>query len=388
MSATASSRRVCLAWAAAATALALAGQFLTVRFNYHGNWTGLFCTGSRLPVPPALSHERIHVFADSSGYDGQFYHYIAHDPFFNRGFASYIDAPRLRYRRILVPFLAWLLSGGGGAWLHAAYVGVNLAFVFLGSYWLACCLAHRGLHPAWGLSFLAIPGVIISLDRLVLDGPLTALAAGFVWYAGLGKRGPLLAVLTAAPLVRETGLLLTAAATLPAAWARRWRQALLYAITACPALAWYAWVHSRTVGSPPIPQPLTLPLAGLFERIFQSPDYPFPTPVSVLAATLDWIAIAGVLLTLALAVGALLRRHDPPAAVLASYALLIAALRVHFWIDAYSHTRLISPLLVLLLAGEAAIDRRGPWLALCLMLPRVGLQLGSQALGVLRGLVG
>lgn len=388
MTGQASSRRACLAYATLAAALALGAQFLTVHFNYGGYWTGLFCTGSRFPVPPALSHEQIYVFQDSYGYDGQFYHYVAHDPFFRHGLASYVDAPRLRYRRILVPLLAWLLSGGGGPWVHAAYIGVNLAFVFLGAYWLAGCFQYRGMHPVWGLIFLVMPGVIISLDRLVLDGPLTALAAGFAWYTMGGNQRALLLLLTAAPLVRETGLLLTAAAALPAVWARRGREALMYGITAAPAVAWFAWVHAQTAPAHAGPRLLAWPLQGLFQRIFLPGSYPFPAPISILAATLDWIAIAGVLLTAGLILKALWRRRDAIAWALALYAVLMTTLRIEFWLDAYTYTRLISPLLVLLLARDWGFDRRWPLIALGLMLPRVGLQLGWQILGILRGLAG
>src|ERR1700693_3395233 len=44
--------------AAALGAIAVAGlflwQFLTVHYNYGGNWTALFCINTRTEVPPAL----------------------------------------------------------------------------------------------------------------------------------------------------------------------------------------------------------------------------------------------------------------------------------------------------------------------------------------------
>lgn len=382
------SRRAALAWAALAAALAFAGQFLTVHFNYGGNWTGLFCTGSRFPVPPQLARERIFIFADSAGYDGQFYHYMAHDPFFRHGFSSYMDAPRLRYRRILIPLLAWLLSGGGGRYLHAAYVGVNLGFVFLGAYWLARCFQWRGMHPAWGLSFLAIPGVLISLDRMVVDGPLSALAAGFVWHTLAGPSAALPAVLAAAPLVRETGLLLTAAAVLGALVERRRRRAILYAAAALPALAWFAFVQSQTTAGSGGPQLLTWPFVGLYQRILTPWAHRLPVHISLLASTLDWVAITGLLLTLVLTLRLVARRPDSITAALGLYAILLTTLRVDFWLHAYGYARLISPLLVLLVAAPWGISPRWPLIAIGLMLPRVLLQLGWQALGIVRRLVG
>ena len=84
-----------------AALLVLAWQATTVHFNYAGNWTGLFCTGASLPVPPELDAGTVRS-VHPIGYDGQMYRYIAHDPFFQRDYARYVDDDRLRYRRCLL----------------------------------------------------------------------------------------------------------------------------------------------------------------------------------------------------------------------------------------------------------------------------------------------
>src|SRR5580700_2994804 len=100
----------CILTGLGCAALTLCWQFLTVHYNYSGNWTALFCSGSSMRQPPQLANERIYVFANSNGYDGQFYHYLAHDPLLTGGLAAvYIDAPRLRCRRILMPAIAYML---------------------------------------------------------------------------------------------------------------------------------------------------------------------------------------------------------------------------------------------------------------------------------------
>lgn len=374
------------AWAALAVLLALTAQFVTVQLNYGGNWTGLFCTGSRFPIPPWLAGERIFVFAGKDGYDGQFYHYIAHDPWLRRDTAAYIDGPRLRYRRILVPLLAWLFSGGAGAYVHAAYLAVILGFVFLGAYWTARWVSQQGRHPAWSLAFLAFPGVIVSLDRMTLDGPLSALAAGFVLYCSTAQRWKLYAVLAAAALVRETGLLLTAAAVAADLRRRRLFGAALLASSALPALVWYAYVHSRTAAYGPIL--LTAPLRGLLERLYVPHAYPFGGPMAVIVPALDWIAIGGAVVGLALAVWVAWRRRDAVGLAAAGYGLLLATLKVHFWLDPYSYSRVSSPLLVVVALADRRIPWKWRWLPVVLMLPRVGLELGWQAAGVVRGLLG
>src|SRR5580692_11299394 len=105
-----------------AAALALAAvlffwlwQFLTVRYNYEGNWTGLYCIAPHMPVPDFLRGEKLYVLKGSAGFDGQIYHLIAHDPWLRRGSADAIVGPAIFYQRILVPALVWSLAWGRDA---------------------------------------------------------------------------------------------------------------------------------------------------------------------------------------------------------------------------------------------------------------------------------
>ena len=90
-----------LVCASLALALAVLWQFFDVRYNYGGNWTGLFCIGSNLPLPPALANQDLYRLPRSEGYDGQFYYYVSHDPFLQGEFLQYVDNLPLRWRRIL-----------------------------------------------------------------------------------------------------------------------------------------------------------------------------------------------------------------------------------------------------------------------------------------------
>ena len=205
-------RRACLGWALIAVIAAGVGQYLTVRYNYQGHATALFFTGSSRAVPPQLAAE-IYQVQDPRGFDGQLYHYVAHDPLMRRGLDQYVDNPRLRWRRILVPGLASVLSFGNSGWVDWAYLGVVLGFVFLGTYWLACYLVGHGIHAATGLAFLVLPGVFGSLERMTVDVALLALCAGFAVYVSREPGWKLYAVLALCPFVRETGVL-TVAGTL------------------------------------------------------------------------------------------------------------------------------------------------------------------------------
>ena len=148
-------------------------QALTVHYNFAGNWTGLFCTGRLARIPPDLAAGTIRV-RDALGYDGQFYRYVAHDPFFRKGYAAYMDAARLRYSRILVPGLAWALALGRPSYIDAAFNAVILLSIFLGIYWCGLWAAWHSRSPAWGLVFLVLPATLTSMDLMVTDATLAA----------------------------------------------------------------------------------------------------------------------------------------------------------------------------------------------------------------------
>jgi hypothetical protein len=123
----------------------------TAAFDYGGNWTAFYRTGSHIRLPPIAAQENIYV-SDASGgggYDGQYYRLIAQDPFLLRGTWSYIDSPRLRYRRILVPAIAWLAALGSPQATTYTYIAVVLFFLGLGAFWLSRYAAAIWHSPWW-----------------------------------------------------------------------------------------------------------------------------------------------------------------------------------------------------------------------------------------------
>src|SRR5579862_780128 len=158
-----------LVYAVGAMALVFSWQWATVQANYGGNWSALYCTGARLGVPSRLAAEHIYEFPGSFGFDGQMYHYVAHDPLIRTpDLKAAVDAPWLRYRRILVPGLAYMLALGRANWVDPAYFALVLIFIGAGVYWSVECSQALGRSPAWGLLFLLMPATLISMDRLVL----------------------------------------------------------------------------------------------------------------------------------------------------------------------------------------------------------------------------
>jgi hypothetical protein len=351
--------------------------------NYGGNWTALFCTGSKFRIPPALAGEHIYRFNQSNGWDGQFYHYIAHDPFLTDGMWKYLDAPGMRYQRILVPALAYLLAGGDASRIDAAYRSVILLFFGLGAYWSSRLAMLYGHSRAWGLAFACVPAAIVSMDRMAVDVALAAFVMAFALYTRKGEADRrLYAVLLLSALVRETGLLLVAAYCIWLLLRKRMGRAALFGTAALPALAWYAYVAARTRPFVPV-RPISLPFSGLMNRLLHPLPYTSSPLVDSVITAFDYLAVAGIVLAFVVAfpVG---RKSgfNPPAWAMILFVLLGIFLQRAQWLEISDIGRILSPLLVLL-ALEAAGFRWLAWAPVCIVAARCALQLAPQLLGVL-----
>lgn len=353
-------------------ALALAGAWIALQAAtvHGGRLSGLFWTGSRTPLPPGVLSDTARV-SDPRGYDAQYYRLIAHDPLAGRGLQAFVDNPRLRWRRIGVPGLAYLLALGRDAWVEPAYIAVQLAFVFLGAFWSGRLARRCGRSAVWGLAFLALPAVLASLERMTVDLALAALAAGFALYALEDPSWRLWAVLAAAPLVRETGLLLVVAWIAYALLKRERIPAAAGAVCALPALVWWAFVAARAPadGTPWLSD---YPFSGLIQRTLTGIVPPASSPGLFFAALLEDAALLGIWAALALAAYIAWKRrwgHVEIAAVaVAAFAATLGKLDI--WDSAFAAARTMTPLL-LMLAAIALRDRRFVFATpLALVLPR------------------
>jgi hypothetical protein len=357
-------------------------QWATVTANYAGNWTALFCTGALQRQPPLAASERVYLFANSRGYDGQFYHYVAHDPFLRSDLKNYVDDPRLRYRRIFIPLLVYALAFGNSRLIDRAYELVCLLSIGLGVYWSCRFAQNAGLAAAWGLLFLAMPAIPITMDRLVVDGGLAALTAAFLYYSP-SPSWKLFAILTCAVLTRDTGLLLVLAYCAYLVWRREFRIAGIFLLSAAPAAAWYAYVQSNTTGK--TYSPALIPFWSILRALGNPASYPPGTPFANAVVAADYLALAGMLLAFGLALVWFARG---PRDLLRIAAALFAMMAILFqitgqWQNVYSFGRIYTPIL-LCLSGMAA-QTRNPWLLLpvALMLPRIAIQLTPQMLGII-----
>lgn len=363
--------------ALAAVALALGFQSLTVRYNYGGDWTALFCVGDRFTQPPELT--RPYQFRESWGYDGESYRLVAHDPFLKRGFYRYLDNPRHRYSRILVPLIAWTLGLGQDSLIDAAYILTIAGWIFAGTYWLALLSRRFGFSTWWGLLFVMAPAALVAVDRLTADVALAALCVAFVVLRP-GSAGWLLA-LAAAALCRETGFLLIAAGCFSFLRERRLTIALITAATGLPALIWMLWTRAHLPASHTAWTGV-IPLAGYFTRLLHPFAYPLSPMLATITQAFDYAALAGV----AIALYCLVKLRKSPELWACVLPVLFVSL-ADVWTEVYAFGRTMTPfwLLIAIRGVEARL-----WIALstiALMDLRIGWQLGAQVLGIVKGLV-
>lgn len=379
--------RTALAVAAVAVLCAVAWIALNVGGNYGGHISGLFYTGSRSALPAEIGGGHTYRVKDDIGFDGQFYHLIAHDPLIRRGFASFVDNPPLRWRRIGVPGLAALLAAGDDRAVDSIYVAIQLVFVLVGAFWLAQYAQSVHRDACWGLAFLLIPAVAVSLDRMTIDLALAALTIGLVRYSACDRpRWPIYPVLCAAPLVRETGMVLLGAWCVSSFLRRDWRAAMFGTGCAVPALAWWTYVYRHTTaeGTPGLSR---YPFSGILDRTIQGVHAPISTLWLRAASVFEDLALAGIWLALVFSFYlAWKRRYGLLEVAAMAFTAFAATLgKLDIWESAYAYGRTMSPLLIVF--GLIALRDRKPTFAvpLALILPRIALQYEAQLRGAIRG---
>jgi len=378
----------CAALGLAAAAAVLTWQELTIRYHYQGNQTALFCTGSKQRIPPQFRNGT-YVFQNSYGYDAQFYRYAAHDLFLKKGLAGFVDDARLRYGRILLPLIAWGAAGGQERLIDKTYQLTVTVFCGLGVYWTCAYLTLAGCAPWWGLLFILLPATLASVDRMLVDGALCALFAGSLYYLRLGRFRAVYIITLLAPLVRETGFLLLAGVLLAALAERQWRRMLVFSTAATPALLWSWYVTAQTAPSQ-VYGIFGRPVFGLFVRLFTLRADPASGFVRPVILTVDFLAMAGFILCLAMAARWIWSRKEERLAAssitVGCFVLLGLLLGSPVQLlDAYGYARPISP--VLLWVALQSVVRKtwaglAPPLAVSLS---VGMYCVPPALSIARG---
>jgi hypothetical protein len=379
-------RRAPLAAALLCVVAGAAWQWLTVRYNYGGNRTALFCHGAHYPLPAGLAFEHVYVFPNSGGYDGQCYHEVAHDPLYRGDIGRAVPWPAFRYSRILVPGMAYLLAGGHAEWIDWSYFFCQWIFLGLGAWWLAKLLERRGIAPLWAALYVATPVAIVSLDRMLVDLALTSLALGFAFYLEReeDRPWPLYLVLAAAMLCRETGYLLLAAYGARLWVQRRWHRMALFATAAVPGVAWLVWIRIALPHSSEFSPMAFVPFRGFVAALTEVRHLPFPLAIVIVAHTLWAAQIAAVLIAIW---HGLRRWQDRGADALANACRLIAVYAICLppgvYDDPVAGPRILAPLLLFQFLDGTKRGR----LPLLLSTPRAWMEMGVKLLGVVGGIL-
>jgi len=361
---------------------------LAVRYAYQGQATALFMIGEHTPMPAWLKErEPPYRWRGSGGYDGQYFHLLAHAPLDLRGIAPLMDRPRMRCQRILIPVSAWLLAGRRFEWIDPAYFAVILVSMAAGVWWTARLAAHHGLSPCWGLVFLALPSSLGSVERMLVDGPLLAALAGFLLFMETGSWRAAWLLAAAAPFVRETGLLIPAAAVVVFGIRRSWMTAALWSAAAAPFLLWLLLIQELPGNGP-------MHWAGAFhsvrQLVTQNEKFEHYPQYRLWLQALDLAALAGFLGACAASLRgcwiswtktARLSPALAAAALSAGAALALCHFEPrHAWDSVFSLGRVFAPVYFgLLIHG---ITSNKPWPAVWFLAPaalRAGLPFGPVA---------
>jgi hypothetical protein len=211
------------------------------------------------------------------------------------------------------------------------------------------------------LLFVVVPATLTSFDRMLTDGPLTALFAGFLLYCEEQRWNRVWVLALLAALTRETGLLLVAALVVDRLLRRDWRQAAWFASSGIPAIAWYGYLAARLPPDGPASM-FGIPVWGILRRLLWF--RPFPDPrVQLLMRVTDFLAVLGLAISMILAVRWLLERRLAPATLCVGLfaALAVVLCSPSHMIEVFGFGRPVSPLLLWVMIE--AVSRK-KWIAL------------------------
>ncbi len=178
--------------------------------------------------PPFVFDEGYPLEQGGFGTDGQQYLFIAHDPLLQRGdMVPFIDAPRYRYGRILLPGLAATVCAGNSRCIPRAILGFNLVFAAGIGALLAALVLARKKSVRFAMLLATGGGLVCATDIAGVE-----VAAQFFGLLGLfawtrERRWLAALALTAAALARETYVLVPAGIVLAELLAGRENKAIL-----------------------------------------------------------------------------------------------------------------------------------------------------------------
>jgi hypothetical protein len=288
-----------------------------------------------------------------SGYDGQFFFYIAQNPGViincSHGAAHCpIDANPLREERILYPMTARLLTLGNADLLHPMLFLIDLAAILITVFLVALMCVEAGASKWLSVAAGIFAGEVMGLLRDLAE-PYAIMWVVLTIYL-LRKNRPLwcAVAVAAAVLTREQLVLVLPLLALPLLTSRRFGTLLLFlAICLTPFVVWQITLY-RIFGRWGLLESLAdtrglhLPFAALLAHHSDSP----------FGVTVVFVALP-IIISLVLVLG-WIRRHgirallaDPVPLIALIYGVLATLTSYKEWGDIWAATRIVAPLAVL-----------------------------------------
>jgi hypothetical protein len=278
-----------------------------------------------------------------NGYDGQFYFFIAQDPFLRNPVTAHSLDNSQRFRRILYPLLAGLLSLGNRSLLPYLLVLVNV--LASAATVAACAVAARraGRPPVLALVVAIFPGLWIPILYDLTEPLQLALVA---W--GMLLEIPLLLFLSA--LAKETTAVVQLTEMIRNAAARRWGRALQNGFLLGLVVTWSLFVL-RVVRARE---------SNLQGHLLDPPGAPLLELVHAASTPGRYAFLLPPILICALAILRFAWTRDRYAAGAALYGLVGLAAGSDTWIDPLGYYRVIAVAAVLaFMSWTVAGDRLG-----------------------------
>ena len=297
--------------------------------------------GDRYATPGHLLPGQRTVHGD--GYDGQFYFFIAQDPFLRSPATAHSLDNSQRFRRILYPFVAWLLSLGNRGALPYLLVLVNV--LASAATVAACAVAARraGRPPILALAVAIFPGLWIPILYDLTEPLQLALVA---W--GMLLEIPVLLFLSA--LAKETAAVVQLTELVRSTLARNWARALQHGFLLGLIVAWSLFVL-RAVRARE---------SNLQGHLLDPPGAPLLELLRASSAPGRYAFLLPPILICALAILRFAWTRDRYAAGAALYGLVGLAAGTDTWIDPLGYYRVIAVAAVLtFMSWTVAGDRLG-----------------------------
>jgi hypothetical protein len=315
------------------------------RYGYRVS--GFICLGDKFIPPEGLERGMV-VYMRSPGYDGQFFYYIALNPFGDLKDYRHIDNPPWRYQRIGYPLLAWLFSLGNKSAVPHTLLFVNLLSIVFSTYMISILLKEQKLDPRYAVLYAMSGTLLYPLLRDLAEISSAAfLIAGFFFYAR--RRFVISGLLFGyAMLCREVVFAVVPVLILD--WLvlsrekKAWQAPLLASVM---MFGWHLYVALHLdAGRYPFAGVLGMPgvaLVNHLKQVFLLRSHGWVSERLILITT-----VLIILTSMGIAVRDFIRSRNVLSICLFGFSLLPVVLRSAQWAEPWAYARMLVPSLALL----------------------------------------